>query len=65
MEEMHDVIIGVDAVNILSIEIQNRQGQRQGLREQIISLDGQIAGLREACRKIEKMQGHCVALPKT
>lgn len=64
MEEMHDVIIGMDALNIIRAEIGNRRAKRQELWEKIIDLDGQISGLREAEYKIEGLPGHTVALPK-
>lgn len=64
MEEMHDVIIGMDAMNAIRGEIATRQAKRRELWEKIIDLDGQIAGLREAEHQVEKLPGHCVALPK-
>lgn len=41
--------------NILQAEINNRLGSRQQLHEKIIALDGEIAGLREAQQKVERL----------
>jgi len=64
MEEMTDVIVASLALARIRVEIQNRQHRRQELWEQLIALDGQIIGLREAEHQIEKLPGHSVALPK-
>lgn len=64
MEEMSDVIVGMDAMNVIRAQIGDRQAKRRELWEKIIDLDGQIAGLREAEHQIEKLPGHCVALSR-
>lgn len=64
MEETHDVIIGMHVLEAVRCQIGNRQGQRAKLWEQIVALDGEIAGLREAQHQIEKAKGYNVALPK-
>lgn len=65
MEEMHDVILGNDALLAIRGLIGQARAKRQELWEKIIDLDGQISGLREAEHQIEKMPGYCVALPKS
>lgn len=64
MEEMHDVIIGMDAINAVRTQISIRQSKRNELWQTIIDLDGQIAGLREAEHQIQKQTGYSVALTK-
>jgi hypothetical protein len=62
MEQMTDVIVGMDAVNLIDVSIRNRQHQRQSLWEKIVVLDGEIEGLREAIRLVQKLPGYNVAL---
>ena len=43
------------ATNVIQCEINNRLGARQQLHEKLVSLDGEIAGLREAQYRIERL----------
>lgn len=51
-----DTIKTKDAMNVLHVHINNRLGERQRLWEKIVSLDGEISGLREAQYQLEKLQ---------
>ena len=64
MEEVTDVIKAMDAVNVLKAEINNRQVKRQDIWEKIVSLDGEIMGLREALHRVESLPGYNAVLAK-
>jgi hypothetical protein len=61
MEEMIDTVRSSEALDAIKGQIYSRETKRAQLWEQIVRIDGEMAGLREAEHQVSKLPGYMIS----